>query len=81
MMMSRMTEPRKYTWTGRTLEFILDNGYRQDPDGTIVLTKRQWQKAGYKDTSAFDSKQETWCVPSDFGLTLLYKGKHFRVEE
>ena len=69
----------KLTWTGRTQEWILDHGIHINEDGKMVIKRSQWLSLAYTDRSIRNPEVMTMCVPSDWGMTLLFENKHFYI--
>lgn len=58
-------------------EYIFDNGWRINDEGLLELTAKQANKAPYFRRSILDPAKHTLMIPSMYGCTLLYEGKHF----
>ena len=64
-------------WTGREQEWILDHGIQINEGGMLVITKSKWRKLQYTGRSLRNPAVRTLCIPSDFGLCLLFENQHF----
>lgn len=58
-------------------EYIFDNGWRINADGLLELTAKQASKAPFFGRSIRNQAQHTLMIPSLYGCTLLFEGKHF----
>lgn len=68
-------------YTGRELEWILDHGIQVNEDGMLVIPKSKWRKLQWTDRSLRDPAIRTMCIPSDYGMTLLFENQHFYIVE
>lgn len=68
-------------WTGREQEWILDHGIQINEDGMLVIPKSKWRKFQYTGRSLRNPAVRTLCIPSDFGLCLLFENQHFCIVE
>lgn len=68
-----------YRFTGRSLEWVLDHGFKIDQNGLLLIPAAKWRCLQYTDVSIRDRHTKTLCIPSDNGITLLFEHKHFEI--
>lgn len=66
-------------WTGRSQEWLLDHGIHINEDGKLVIPLSKWRKLQYTDRSIRNPDVRTMCIPSDYGMTLLFENQHFYI--
>ena len=62
-------------------EFIFDHGGRIAADGMIVISKDRFDQLQYTGHSYKDPTVRTWMLRDNQGVTLIFEGKHFVVED
>lgn len=67
-------------WDSREQEYIFDRGWKLDKDEMLILTREQFQKYQYSGRSVRDKDVKTLMLPSVNGCSLIFEGKHFRIE-
>ena len=65
----------------RMREYFFDHGARIGEDGKFCLSRDRFEKMAYAGTSVRDPSVRTLMVPSEFGVCLLFEGKHFVIED
>jgi hypothetical protein len=67
-------------WDKTEQEYAFDQGWRFDENETLVLTNAQFSKYAYSGRSITDNTKKTLMLPSAHGCSLIFEGKHFRIE-
>ena len=73
-------ERKSAFFDARTREYFFDHGARIGEDSRFILPRDRFEKMAYAGTSVRDPSVRTLMVPSEYGVCLLFEGKHFVVE-
>lgn len=63
------------------MEYINDRGWRVNEEGLLVLTAEQARNAPHFGRSIRNPETRTIMLPSLYGCTLIFEGKHFIVTD
>lgn len=58
-------------------EYIYDKGWHINADGMLELTAKQASQELYISRSINDPSKRTLMIPSLYGCTILFEGRHF----